>query len=246
MAKLQISLYASIAKDPEQPHRNEDAWLADVAGQRWALSDGASESYDSRAWAQALVQKYIADPGVSTAWVAAAVAEYTRSIDYSALSWSRQAAFDRGSFATLLGVELGPNGTDFEILAIGDSLAVHVRAGALLASYPYRTADEFDLRPNLLSTLAQANQFVGEPDFFTGNSDRTWTVVPGDIVYLVTDAVGQWILKELASTDVPSSLSALESLQTEADFEALVLQLRQERRMRLDDSTLVRLVVEPS
>jgi hypothetical protein len=244
VVQLRVSLCASTPKDPEQPSLNEDAWQADQAGQRWALSDGASESYDSQAWARALVEKYVLDPSVSAEWVRAAVAVYRGSVDFDSLSWSQQAAFDRGSFATLLGVELAPNNADLEVLAIGDSLALHVRRGALLSSYPYQSPEQFELRPQLLSTDGTANKFVEEQGFITNNSCKTWSLEPGDIVYLVTDAVGQWALSELASQ--PSSLDILDQLSSDEDLQALVLQLRAEKRMRLDDSTVVRLIAEGS
>ena len=243
VVRLRTDFFASTPKDPAHPELNEDAWLANDAGQRWALSDGASESYDSRAWALALVARYVENPAVDAGWVEQATDSYAASVDVSSLSWAKQAAYERGSFGTLLGVELAPNGTDLEVLAIGDSLAVHVRNRQVVASYPFQDASGFAERPQLLSTLPAANAFVREPDFVTRNSCRTWAVQPGDHVYLMTDAVGQWLLQELDQT--PSSLDTIEHLQETDPFQALVLSLRAERRLKLDDSTLVRLVVVP-
>ena len=58
----------------------------------------------------------------------------------------------------------------------------------------------------------------------------------------MTDAVAQWVLREQAET--PSALLKMLVVTQAREFEELVLKLRQEHRMRLDDSTLVRLVVE--
>ena len=243
MARLRTDFFASTPKDPQHPELNEDAWLANDAGQRWALSDGASESYDSRAWALALVARYVEDPAVDAAWVERATQAYTSSVDVSLLSWAKQAAYERGSFGTLLGVELAPNGADLEVLVIGDSLAVHVRNGQVLGSYPFQDPASFANRPQLLSTLPAANAFVREPDFVTRNSSRTWAVEPGDHIYLMTDAVGQWLLEELSGE--PGSLGTVEQLKDPGQFDTLVLSLRAGRRLKLDDSTLVRLVVEP-
>lgn len=242
MARLHTDFFASAAKDPAHPERNEDAWLADDVRQRWALSDGASESYDSRVWALSLVDRYVADPAVNVQWVEQAVQAYASTVDFASLSWAKQAAYERGSFGTLLGVELAPNGTDLEVLAIGDSLAVHVREGQVLNSYPFQDASGFLERPQLLSTLPSANAFVTAPDFITRNSCRTWAVQPGDSIYLMTDAVGQWLLQELQHT--PSSLEVIEQLRESDQFQMLVMTMRaEERRLKLDDSTLVRLVV---
>ena len=108
--KLHIDLTASVPKDIERPDQNEDCWALDKTLTCFALSDGASESYDSRAWAQLLVKKFARDPSFSPVWVAEAVAEYVQCIDYGALSWSQQPAFERGSFATELGLQLAESG----------------------------------------------------------------------------------------------------------------------------------------
>nr|WP_308494805.1 protein phosphatase 2C domain-containing protein [Duganella fentianensis] len=229
------------------PDLNEDAWSVDERTTHIALSDGASESYDSKRWAQLLVQRYADDPCTTEGWllkdwVMDAVAAYENGIDFDALSWSKQLAFERGSFATLLTLELAENGNEVEVLSIGDCLAVHYRQGAVVFSYPFTSPEEFEERPQLLSTLRLENAFLADSDFFKQHTSKTWHVEPGDIIYLATDAVGQWLLRE-ASADV-SSFDSIQAVTTEAEFAELVLNLRAERRIKLDDSTILRLVVE--
>lgn len=233
--RLRVDLVASVAKDPQHQDLNEDAYaLGDI---RLALADGASESYDSRSWARLLTEAYVLDQSVSVSWVADRVRTYLDSSDFASLSWSRQAAFERGSFSTLLGLELAPNGNDVDVLAIGDSLAVHIRNGAIFSSFPFQHPDQFDARPRLLSTLTTANDFVGESDFFTASS-ITWSVQPGDQVLLLTDAVGHWLLAR------EDALTALDAVTSKEEFERLVLSRRQDKTMRLDDSTVLRIAID--
>ncbi len=241
--RFRVDLAASVAKDCEREELNEDAWAFNETLTCIAVADGASESYDSQRWAKLLVEAYVHDQSVSAAWVADRVQEYVSCADYPALSWARQAAFDRGSFATLLGLELAPNGTDAEVLAIGDSLAVHVRNLAKQNSFPFSQSEQFDARPQLLSTISANNSFVGTSDFFKKNSSSTWAIQPGDIIYLMTDAVGHWLLRECESA---GALGILSSIVTKEEFQALVMALRHERRMRLDDSTVIRIAIEDS
>lgn len=241
--RLRVDLVASVPKDSERPELNEDTWALNEALTCIALSDGASESYDSRTWARLLVAKYAANPRFLPAWVEESTIEYSQQVDFDSLSWSQQAAYERGSFATLLGLQLAENGNEVEVLAMGDSLACHFRADALLSTFPYNTAADFDARPALLSTISSKNAFLTEPDFFARNTAKTWTIEAGDVILLTTDAVGQWLLREQA--DEPSSLSAIASIRSDSDLADLVLRLRVEHRMRYDDSTVVRLVVEP-
>jgi hypothetical protein len=240
--RLLIDLVASVPKDTERPDLNEDAWAHNEALTCFALSDGASESYDSRAWGKLLSAKYAGDPKFLPSWVEEAIAEYAQSIDFESLSWSKQAAFERGSFATLLGLQLAENGREVEVLAVGDSLACHVRAGSLLATFPYSTPEEFDSRPALLSTLSTQNRFLSESQFFGRNTAKTWDIVEGDVLLLTTDAVGQWLLREVAAE--PCSLAQVAAVKSVEDLATLVLAMRAEHRMRYDDSTVVRLVVE--
>lgn len=233
--RLRVDLVASVAKDLQRQELNEDAY---AVGQTCvALADGASESYDSQTWARLLTQAYTLDQRVSVQWVAARVRTYLDSTDFASLSWSRQAAFERGSFATLLGLELAPNGVEVDVLAIGDSLAVHVRDGVMVESFPFKLAEEFDARPQLMSTISTANAFVGTPDFFTKNS-ATWQVQTGDQILLVTDAIGHWILAR------KEALADLHTITSVAEFEQLVVARRQDHSMRLDDSTIMRILVD--
>ena len=239
--RLRVDLAVTVPKDIERRALNEDAWAVDESVTRAAMSDGASESFDSRAWATLLVNAYIADPAFSQAWLEDVLKAYLATVDYDALSWSKQAAFDRGSFATLIAIEVAPN-NDVEVLALGDSVAFHLRGKELLASFPYTTPEEFDARPQLLSTVAASNAFITEPGFFIRNTSRTWQVQAGDILLLATDAVSQWALRErLPDQDALSFLCLVASLE---DFESEVLALRRQSRIRVDDSTLIRLVVE--
>ena len=233
--QLRVDLTASVAKDLQRQDLNEDAYAEGASCV--ALTDGASESYDSQTWARLLAAAYVQDQRVGADWVAGRVRSYVESTDIASLSWSRHAAFERGSFATLLGLKLASNGHSVEVLAVGDSLAVLVRSGLILASFPFTQPEEFDARPRLLSTLTTANAFVGEQAFCTDNS-ITWDVQAGDAILLVTDAVGHWLLSH------PEELPKLMGVSMAEEFTQLVIEQRQDRRMRLDDSTVLRIAVE--
>ena len=242
--KLRLDLIASVPKDPEQQDLNEDNWAASADLMCFALSDGASESYDSKRWSEMLVTKYASNPAFLPEWVHQAIAEYNSGVDFSSLSWSQQMAFDRGSYATLLTLQLAENGAEVEILSVGDCLALHCRADHVLMSYPFKSPEQFDERPQLLSTLTDGNSFLGEANLFHKRTCKTWHILEGDMIYLMTDAVGQWALRVLDS--LPSSVAMLSKIASYDEFAELVLRGRAEGTMKLDDSTILRLVVENS
>lgn len=240
--KLRLDFAASVPKDLEHAELNEDNWAVSPDLMCFALSDGASESYDSKRWSEMLVKKYASNPDFLPDWVHQAVAEYNAGVDFSNLSWSQQMAFDRGSYATLLTLQLAENGTEVEILAVGDSLAIHCRANEVLMSYPFNLPEQFDERPQLLSTLSGGNDFLAESNLFHKRTCKTWHILEGDVIYLMTDAVGQWVLRFLSS--VPASVAALSKIDTFEALVELVHRCRGEGQMKLDDSTLLRLIVE--
>lgn len=238
--RFRIDFSASIPKDVTAPALNEDAWAHDDYLTCLALSDGASESYDSKSWARLLVDRYVDDQRFDAEWVSRAVKDYLSQVDFDRLGWAQQRAFDRGSYATLLGFALAENEVDLDILAVGDSLAVHIRDGAILDTYPFTQPEEFDARPKLVSTKPASNTFLCDSDFF-GSSSKTWGVRQGDVVFAVTDAVGQWFLSECRIK--PGIVDVLTKMTSETDFLVLVERLRAENRIKLDDSTFIRLLV---
>ena len=143
--RIQLDLALSVAKDSQQSDLNEDAFDKGIDGTTYAVSDGASESYDSRTWARLLVEKFIEDSEFNSEWVVSAQKKYESNVDFQSLSWSKQLAFERGSFATLLGLNFSKNIAN--IFSIGDSLAVHIRQNSYLDSYPFHQPEQFDSRP---------------------------------------------------------------------------------------------------
>lgn len=239
--RFRIDFSASVPKDVTTPALNEDAWAHDDRLTCVALSDGASESYDSKSWARLLVDRYVGNQRFDAEWVSRAVKDYLSQVDFDSLGWAQQRAFDRGSYATLLGFALAENEVDLDILAVGDSLAVHIRDGVILDTYPFTQPEEFDARPKLVSTKSASNKFLCDSDFF-GSSSKTWAIQEGDIVFAVTDAVGQWFLSEFQIN--PEIVDVLTKLTLGTDFLVLVERLRVENQIKLDDSTFIRLLVE--
>lgn len=217
----------TMGKQVAEPHLNEDATAcANVKGV-YAVSDGASESFASRRWARVLVARYVRRPVIDEVWVAQAIGAYRVGFDRAAMPWSAQAAFDRGSFATLLGLQLGPDGVS--ILGIGDSLAVLDDGAEICATFPYSESEQFRANPLLLSTNHDENTEILGADFTTH-----WRLDATSKLFCMTDAIGAWLL-----SDRPERMARLRALQTRAEFVALVEEARADGTMRRDDTTLL-------
>lgn len=227
----------SIPKLIGDADRNEDAAIWSSERSAAALSDGASESFDSRLWANILVRLFILKQNVTTEAVDLAIAAFAHCHEPEAMSWSRKAAYDRGSFATLLGITFGPEPGAVRVLAIGDTVAVLLDGARPVKSFPYTDPDEFQQRPTLLSTRRAHNRFVDRPGHAEA-ATATWRLdaLAAPRIACMTDALGEWFLRRAA--DDPCAGETLLGLDV-AGLEALVAGEREAGRMRVDDSTLL-------
>jgi hypothetical protein len=233
--RLPLPLTFSVPKVEGQ--RNEDSYQRSRKG-IYALSDGASVSFDSASWSRILVRRFAQDPEFSPEWLSAAVTEYGGLYDRESLPWMQQAAFDRGSFASLLGVRFLDEGQLIQVLAIGDTLAVLCDGDRIVATFPYSFASQFDQRPQLLCTNPVENKFVEEDDFdYDRIADWTFRGLGQPALFCMTDALGQWLLSW--SDPDQSPIRIIRNLRTAKEFSRFVKAERAAARMRRDDTTLV-------
>lgn len=232
------TLYAgSVAKHADRPTDNEDRFLVGEDGRCIVVCDGASESYDAAEWATLVAHRFHTGP-LSPEAIVACVRDYDDALDPASLSWSKQLAFERGSFCTLAKVVALDDGT-IEVTCVGDSLVVLTDGDMLLHAQPYALAERFDERPLLLSTLPAHNASFMDDEAVRALNQRF--VVPGDtacFVLVMTDAVGQWLLSRMEMGD-RTALTDLLSVRSDLELAALVEHARSEGMMRRDDSTLV-------
>ena len=224
----------TVAKRHGEP--NEDCWQHSRKGVG-AVSDGASVSFDSAAWARILARRFAQRPHLDEGWLAEAIAAYAALHDRDSLPWMQQAAFDRGSFASLLGVT-GCGGGRIAILAVGDSLAVLCDGDRVVGSFPYEMPEQFDERPLLLSTAPVRNGFLDDPECRAGLC-REWDLgeLQDPALLLVTDALGRWILARRERK--PSPIAQLRAIGSPRRFARLVEAERAAGRLRRDDTTLL-------
>ena len=152
-----------------QDVQNEDRFASsDLAH---ALSDGASISYDSALWAQILCAHYVENPRLTKEWLTGCISKFSAHHERASLPWHKEAAFDRGSFASLLGITFA--NAAIQIDAIGDSIAALCNGTTRIDSFPYKTPEQFDQEPMLLCTDAAKNPFFNGGDL-SGESVCNW------------------------------------------------------------------------
>ncbi len=214
---------------------NEDQWHESPTGNAYALSDGASVSYDPRAWASILARRFTENTAVSYEWVQAAIAEFKTAYDRETMPWMQQAAFDQGSFATLLGIELSPDWRAARVFAVGDTLLAFVDFGQVVRTIPYTRSDDFDRSPRLFSTNPLENRWLDEDAFSTAWHELNIASHEAPTFLLMTDALGRWFLDQ---PDL-SRVSTLLSIQSDHEFRDFVEGERVAGRLKRDDTMLI-------
>lgn len=235
---MRVLFVGSCAKELDRPEANEDAYAFSSDLQRLALSDGASESYDSQLWANLLARKFADDASFDQQWLEKVVSVYQSQHDFAAMSWSQQLAFERGCFATLLSVEHEESSGRLTIFGVGDTVAVLMVGFEVVRSWPLDDPERFKDRPTLLSTLPAHNEFTRAPEFGSlARAEFDLSALPEPTLLCMTDALGEWTLR-MAGED-PERLAELLAIRSEEQLAALVVTEREAKRMRVDDSTLV-------
>lgn len=225
------------AKELDRPEANEDAYAFSADLQRFVLSDGASESYDSRFWANFLVRKFADDPCLNHEWIESAVSKYHAEHDFNSMSWSQQLAYGRGCFATLLSAEHDSLNQRLTLFGVGDSVAVLFVGLEVVRAWPLDDPEKFKLRPELLSTIQAHNDFTLAPEFGSrALLELDLATFPKPTLLCMTDALGEWTLK--MATQEPARLTDLLAIRSEEQLAALVEAERKAKNMRVDDSTL--------
>jgi hypothetical protein len=215
--------------------RNEDSYSWSHNG-FWALSDGASISFDSASWSQILVRQFCSNPHFSQEWLSAAIVKFSKLYDRNELPWMKQAAFDRGSFASFLAVHL--HATLVQIIAIGDSLAILCDGDRVKATFPYTLSSEFDQSPQLLSTNPFENGFLREWDLDDRlTCDWKFDGLQLPALLCMTDALGRWVLSRNEEGDCP--IRTLREIKTSKAFVNFVKAERESGRLRTDDTSLI-------
>jgi len=243
----------SLEKGGNAPQEWEDGARADAGdpgggrSARFAVADGATEAYDSIRWAEALVTSFTDRDGeppelepvgvqrwlesVQRVWVAGAPPSFATVFE--------ERKFAEGSFATFLGCELrDADGAapSWKGVALGDTVLFQVRRRSLLVQFPELAAGDFGLNPGGVHTAPAALPQMAEWIRFGGHA-----VQAGDVLFLATDALAEWIVRARDGEGDVRVWTFLSRLAHPDGFRRFVEDRRAAGAMRNDDVTLMRI-----
>jgi hypothetical protein len=230
---------ATVAKAGNRPDENEDAIAASPETLRFAVTDGATEGWESGKWATHLAAAYIKRPPTPvdfTEWLTAAQESWEAPSRTGSVPWYASIKQDSGSFSTLLGFEFRlasktPAWT-WKAIAIGDSCLFHLRAGHVEAVFPISNSSAFGNDPPLVPS--SSTSVCPEPEWLAGRCESD------DLFLLATDAVAAFLLRFATAEEWSPVLAALGlGLETKGNTKPLLEWLRTVQSVRNDDLSVV-------
>jgi hypothetical protein len=216
----------------------EDACAGNAALGRFAIADGATESAFAGLWARLLVDRFVstdlADPSSWADWLPDLQTRWEAEVGQQQLPWYGEIQCQQGAFATFLGVIVQP--PRWQAVAVGDSCLFHVRHQQLSAAFPVSRAADFSDTPWLVGSRGFAPGQMAQREARVEGE-----LMPGDRLWLMTDALAQWFLRLAETRQRPWDL--LEPLLNVPDagdsFGRWIAALRASREIRNDDVTVV-------
>ncbi|MEG4287049.1 protein phosphatase 2C domain-containing protein [Microcoleus sp. A006_D1] len=216
-----------------------------------AIADGASTSLWPREWANFLVEHFCHHNQDSIASIHERWEEWLRPLQEKwrqhslkikkdpTIPWYAQGSKDKdhGS-ATFVGLKLRPPNEAgekiWEALAVGDSCLFQIKPNSdELVAFLLNKSEQFTTVTNCFHSLPEYKSY---PPAF-----RNDLYEEGDIFLLATDALAEWIIKDCENrTD---RWKKLISVATQEEFTNFINQLRDDRLIKNDDTTLLRLKV---
>src|SRR5689334_11255640 len=178
---------------PKQGHslaECEDAFACNPTTMRFAVADGATESFDAASWARRLATKWVDASDLLTeedfwTWLQSEGQSHNDSWNRLDLPWYSMEKRRAGSFAAFVGVEIQCD-KSWSAIALGDSCLVHCRIGDV-QMFPVSSSTEFGSAPVLAPSCTELNIHAR-----AAIARQTGDLAGGDRLLLLSDATAAW------------------------------------------------------
>ncbi len=233
---MQVIFKSTVPKEIDFPQSNADC--LNIKKNSVTLSDGASMSYDSKAWATILVNNFgLNGRGISRKWLDICRAKYNLKYNYDSMNWLKQAAYEKGSHATFLSLKM--KNDIIEITAIGDTVVFILEASELLRSFPIDNSISFNRTPELFSTNHIAQGLFTKSGRLKTTAKIKYSLnktVPS-VGILMTDALAEWALKSVESGS--NEWKKMLGMNCDNQFYEFIIGLRNDGKINIDDTTII-------
>jgi hypothetical protein len=220
----------------------EDGAAYSRASGAFAVTDGASTGANSREWAYLLARSFVVageervfSPQGFPDWLAGVRAAFDpRAAEFpisQAPQWVRETGERQGAFATFLGGRLHDG--RLQAIAVGDCCLFHLPAQGPPTSFPYDDPGQFGSAPMLVSSVPHREQALA-----SSVRHLSIGVEPGDVIFAATDAIAQWLTRNLRRPAVWQLLARI----GQVGLQDLCRDLRARGELTNDDVTLFRAI----
>jgi hypothetical protein len=203
----------------------------------YAISDGATTSFFSRAWAQILTRRFGEDPERTfsewNSWLENAQSEWQQEIRKAADSATASFLTVNGlharrpAAATFVGVKITPCNSgewDWQATVLGDSCLFRLRSNGSLTSWKVQSSSEFTNIVEAIESWPRSDSH--SPVKFGSSFGDEPKICSGDNLILSTDALAKWLLKRC---EIGAPVwGTIFNLKSDDEFQAFVKQARLE------------------
>ena len=239
-----------VPKSGNTPNECEDAIGCNVKAGKFAVSDGATEAFDSRRWAKFLVKSWVSIPPEiypDLSFLVAGVEELGKRLAkrwlLRQLPWYAEEKSKQGAYAAFVGIHIStfPNCEsryEWRAVALGDSCLFYHSDGRLIFAAPLSSPALFSYHPILVPSLRIGPTTDWENRVYFGNG----LAQAGDCFLLLSDALAQWYLTySLEDADLTDKFLAITANGTNKDFSDFCEEERSCGRLRNDDMAVLRI-----
>ncbi|MDE0041326.1 MAG: protein phosphatase 2C domain-containing protein [Candidatus Poribacteria bacterium] len=226
----------------------QDAFCQNEGMARYAVADGATQSFFPKEWAELLVGHFC-EASVSfptrkswRSWIEPVqvrwYAQVKRTVEeHDKFYLNNRFKFKQPAASTFIGLEFDKAQAKWEAMIVGDSCLFHLDARGF-RSYEIERSADFTNRPRVFASYDKDNH--SEPSFVKCNA------TPGDTLILATDALAQWILQQEEAGKRDEVLSELKKIEDQHQFREFINRVRTDEDFPLvnDDVTLMIISVE--
>ncbi|HEV2962245.1 MAG TPA: SH3 domain-containing protein [Candidatus Angelobacter sp.] len=240
-------------KQDEDMQSCQDAADGNAQAGRYAIADGATQSFFPREWAKLLVHHFCHNGADGKPfsflnknwkdWLDPIQREWYKTIEREVKEQPKYYNTNRftlrePAISTFIGLELSggeQEETRWQAMIIGDSCLFHL-SDSKLTSYPLNHPNQFTARTPYFASYASRNKDF-EPKFVDGNAGKS------DTIFMATDALAKWILLQYQAgcTSWQACWQRLSQITSDKEFQDFVQEKRQSGSNRLenDDTTLL-------
>jgi hypothetical protein len=216
-----------VPKDGHSADECEDAVCGDPQAGRFAVADGASESFAAGEWARLLVEAFV-EKTPARDWLAGPRVQWKKAVGVEPTSWYAEEKRTGGGHATFLGLTTtwADDRYEWQAVAVGDACLFHLVSGSCLASFPVQRPADFNSFPTLISSNG------GVPNWRSTKG----LLRPGEALLLATDALAHCLLQSAEERSFAGA--GFLTLEHDDDFALWVAATRAAGKLRNDDVAL--------